>query len=155
MGIAADSLRSMYLAAAASMLTTILQPASAQWLNYPTAGVPRTADGSPDLTAAAPKAADGKPDLSGLWSMRCPSPGGTVFCAPEIAVPRVFGDIGRGRQGRPPLSTLGGRPGESTPGGKRERRSHLTLPAWRCCQTSHESASAEDRAGSRTASVSD
>lgn len=99
MGIGADSLRSMYLAAAASVLTTILTPASAQWLNYPTAGVPRTADGSPDLTAAAPKAADGKPDLSGLWSMRCPSPGGTVFCAPEIAVPRVFGDIGRGVKG--------------------------------------------------------
>ena len=31
--------------------------------------------------------------------MRCPSPGGTVFCAPEIAVPRVFGDIGRGVKG--------------------------------------------------------
>jgi hypothetical protein len=42
-------------------------PASAQWLNYPTPGIPRTPDGKPNLAAPAPKAADGKPDLSGLW----------------------------------------------------------------------------------------
>ena len=42
---------------------------SAQWLNQPTAGVPRTADGKPNLTAAPPKAPDGKPDLSGLWRL--------------------------------------------------------------------------------------
>jgi hypothetical protein len=40
---------------------------SAQWLNYPTAGIPRTPDGKPNLSAPAPKMADGKPDLSGLW----------------------------------------------------------------------------------------
>ncbi len=39
----------------------------AQWPNRPTAGVPRTADGKPDLSAPAPRAADGKPDLSGVW----------------------------------------------------------------------------------------
>jgi hypothetical protein len=41
--------------------------AYAQWLNYPTPGTPRTADGKPNLTAPAPRAADGKPDLSGVW----------------------------------------------------------------------------------------
>jgi hypothetical protein len=41
--------------------------AAAQWLNYKTPGVPRTADGKPDLTARAPRTADGKPDLSGVW----------------------------------------------------------------------------------------
>jgi hypothetical protein len=41
--------------------------ASAQWLNYPTPGIPRTADGKPNLTAPAPRTADGKLDLSGLW----------------------------------------------------------------------------------------
>ena len=41
--------------------------ANAQWLRHPTPGIPRTADGKPDLTAPAPRAADGKPDLSGLW----------------------------------------------------------------------------------------
>jgi hypothetical protein len=41
--------------------------AHAQWLNYPTPGTPRTADGKPNLTARAPRALDGKPDLSGVW----------------------------------------------------------------------------------------
>jgi hypothetical protein len=41
--------------------------APAQWLNYPTAGLPRTRDGKPDLAAPMPKTADGKPDLSGIW----------------------------------------------------------------------------------------
>jgi hypothetical protein len=41
--------------------------ASAQWINYPTAGIPHTANGSPDMNAKVPKAADGKPDLSGIW----------------------------------------------------------------------------------------
>jgi hypothetical protein len=40
---------------------------SAQWLEYPTPGIPRTPDGKPKLDAPVPKAADGKPDLSGLW----------------------------------------------------------------------------------------
>lgn len=39
----------------------------AQWLNFATPGIPRMADGKPNLTAAAPLAADGKPDLSGVW----------------------------------------------------------------------------------------
>src|ERR1700716_2736145 len=41
--------------------------ASAQWLNYPTPGIPRTADGKPNLSAPAPKTPDGKPDFSGVW----------------------------------------------------------------------------------------
>jgi len=42
-------------------------PLAAQWLNYPTPGIPRTADGRANLSAPAPKASDGKPDLSGVW----------------------------------------------------------------------------------------
>src|SRR5687768_15513632 len=42
-------------------------PGSAQWLTEPTPGIPRTADGKPNLSAPAPRTADGKPDLSGLW----------------------------------------------------------------------------------------
>ena len=42
-------------------------PASAQWIGYPTAGVPRTADGKVAMSAAAPRMADGKPDFSGIW----------------------------------------------------------------------------------------
>ena len=41
--------------------------APAQWLDYPTANVPRTPDGKPDLNAPAPKAANGHPDFSGMW----------------------------------------------------------------------------------------
>ena len=41
----------------------------AQWLNRPTAGMPRTPDGKPNLSAPAPRTTDGKPDLSGLWGM--------------------------------------------------------------------------------------
>jgi hypothetical protein len=47
-------------------------PLSAQWLRQPTAGIPRTAEGKPNLSAPAPRAADGKPDLSGLWTKVSP-----------------------------------------------------------------------------------
>ena len=40
---------------------------SAQWLDYPTAAVPRTAGGKHDMSAPAPRTAEGKPDLSGMW----------------------------------------------------------------------------------------
>jgi hypothetical protein len=46
---------------------SIKEPLSAQWLKYPTAGVPRTADGKANLAAPTPRTADGKPDFSGLW----------------------------------------------------------------------------------------
>ena len=39
----------------------------AQWLNLPTPGIPRTADGKPNLTAPVPLRPDGHPDLSGTW----------------------------------------------------------------------------------------
>lgn len=39
----------------------------AQWPSYPTAGVPKTSQGKPDLTGPVPRTADGKPDLSGVW----------------------------------------------------------------------------------------
>ena len=42
-------------------------PASAQWLNYPTKGTPRTADGKPNLAAPTPRRPDGKPELTGVW----------------------------------------------------------------------------------------
>ena len=43
---------------------------AAQWPNHPTQGVPRKADGKPDLMAPAPRSADGKPDLSGVWRVK-------------------------------------------------------------------------------------
>ena len=41
--------------------------AGAQWLDYPTPGIPRLANGKPNLAAPTPRTADGKPDLSGVW----------------------------------------------------------------------------------------
>jgi hypothetical protein len=51
----------------AIILSGLATELAAQWLNHPTPGIPRTADGKPNLTAPAPRTADGKPDLSGLW----------------------------------------------------------------------------------------
>jgi hypothetical protein len=53
-------------------------PVSAQWLHYPTDGIPRK-NGKPDLTAKAPRLPDGKPDLSGIWHA-----GNRIPCTNEI-----------------------------------------------------------------------
>ena len=52
------------VAVLASLLSTV---GAAQWLDYPTPGIPRLPDGKPNLSAPAPRTADGKPDLSGIW----------------------------------------------------------------------------------------
>ncbi len=39
----------------------------AQWLDLRTPGIPRTADGSPNLSAPAPRTPEDRPDLSGVW----------------------------------------------------------------------------------------
>ena len=51
--------------------------AGAQWLKDPTAGVPKTADGKPNLTAPAPRTQDGHPDFSGIWLTA------DTFCPPN------------------------------------------------------------------------
>jgi hypothetical protein len=56
------------LAILVMLLATI--PVTAQWLTLPTPGVPRNADGTPDLSAPAPRTAQDRPDLSGLWVSR-------------------------------------------------------------------------------------
>jgi hypothetical protein len=66
----------------------------AQWLNYPTAGIPRTPDGKPNLSARAPRARDGKPDLSGLWH---------TDSAPPKVLERLIPDATNGA-GEEPLS---------------------------------------------------
>jgi hypothetical protein len=65
---------------------------AAQWLKYPTAGLPRTPDGKPNLAAPAPKMPDGKPDLSGIWltaSGFCQNKDPEVItCGPELPMGR-------------------------------------------------------------------
>ena len=49
------------------VLLLVTTPLAAQWLGLDTPGIPRTADGSPDMFAPVPRADDGHPDLTGLW----------------------------------------------------------------------------------------
>ena len=51
----------------AAILTVAAVPVAAQWLNYPTPGIPRLPDGKPDLAAPVPRKPDGRPYLSGIW----------------------------------------------------------------------------------------
>jgi len=47
-------------AATSIFLLAMSPPGHAQWVNYPSAGIP-TVDGKPDLLAPAPRTPDGKP----------------------------------------------------------------------------------------------
>jgi hypothetical protein len=58
-------MRRGFIAVSFVPLTTSVR---AQWLMHPTQGIPRTAEGRPDLTGPVPRTADGKPDLTGLWN---------------------------------------------------------------------------------------
>ena len=84
------------------VLVGVLVPAlgSGQWIRYPTADVPRKADGTPDLTAPAPRLPDGRPDFSGIWHAanpdRCrPGTGQFIECGTEIGGSPLGRDLGR------------------------------------------------------------
>ena len=68
-------------------LAAFVAPLAAQWAQYHTPGVPRTADGKPNLTAPAPRTADGKPDLSGLWNINQHRYRGRQCRAPQTGGP--------------------------------------------------------------------
>jgi len=63
----------MSAVAASAAFVCLSLPATAQWLDFPTPGIPRTPNGRPNLSAPAPRTADGKPDLSGIWRGGGPS----------------------------------------------------------------------------------
>lgn len=67
----AAKLRLLYVA----IVIVVVIPGAvlAQWLEYPTPGVPRTPDGKPDMSAPTPRTADGKPDLSGMYGWETPA----------------------------------------------------------------------------------
>ena len=75
----------------------------AQWPLHPTAGVPKGADGKPNLNAPAPRAADGKPDLSGIWeNFRAAAAPSTTGLGPTLGS-NQFWDIGYGMAGGLPF----------------------------------------------------
>jgi hypothetical protein len=83
----------------ASVVTFLYTPVSAQWLKYPTAGVPRTADGKFNPSAPAPRTPDGKPDFSGIWltaSPNCPQGGdpSVLTCGSELPMSREGVNMG-------------------------------------------------------------
>jgi hypothetical protein len=107
-------------------MIALVTPLQAQWPKYSVPGVPKTADGQPDLNAPTPRTADGKPDLSGLWEtipcIDCPARGrgqGRGVAAVPPAVRRgaegtgeippgggsPFGNIGIGVPGGPPYQS--------------------------------------------------
>ena len=65
-----------------------------QWLHYSDRGVPRKADGRPDLKAHTPKTPDGKPDLSGIWQAQ-PDPSEIPQGTNGEALPKYFLDVTR------------------------------------------------------------
>jgi hypothetical protein len=81
-------------------LLAMYLPLAAQWLHYPTARVPRTRGGKPNLTAPAPRTSDGKPDFSGVWITGNPVPCDPVKgldlldCDAELPIAREAVDIG-------------------------------------------------------------
>jgi len=76
------------------IVATLAVPLVVQW-NYPTAGVPRTPEGKPNLSAPAPRTADGKPDFSGSWDVEHNKPCPPEGCA-DFYAPQEFGNIGWG-----------------------------------------------------------
>ena len=73
----------------------------AQWLDAKTPGIPRTADGNPDLDAPAPRTADGKPELTGLWRVLSFLLMGLSFLGISWAYARFVFGIGTRRQDPP------------------------------------------------------
>jgi hypothetical protein len=74
----------------------------AQWINYPTPGVPKNKDGTPNLTAAAPKIG-GKPDLSGIWLAERNRPCPPVTGCTDMDIGQEFMDIGWSLKGGLPF----------------------------------------------------
>ena len=83
------------------LLSVLSMGLSAQWLQYPTPGVPRLPDGTPNFQAPTPRTPDGKPDFSGIWEPEKNRPCPPEGCA-DLLVPLEFLNIGSSLKDGPP-----------------------------------------------------
>ncbi len=88
-------MRIVYASIVMALLVSTPQGLWSQWPDYPGAGVPRKADGKPDLNAPAPKTFWGKPDLSGVWQYSRP-PGAPAPAPQETTQPTTQATAGTG-----------------------------------------------------------
>jgi hypothetical protein len=106
-------------------------PLAGQWPVREPAGVPKGADGKPNLTAPPPRTVDGKPDLSGLWQTRTiPIPGvepATEPVAGSLNFPLEFVNIAVGMKGGLPYQ-----PWALALWNARQADNRLESPAGRC-----------------------
>jgi hypothetical protein len=98
------SLRGMALLLA--LLGAVPLASMAQWIDYKTPGVPRLADGKPDLKAKTPRTADGKPDFSGMWFANVPAKDycRTADCIQEERMSGLQMNLGRQLKGGLPYT---------------------------------------------------
>lgn len=103
-----NTLVMLRLLAAAMVVIAICAPVHAQWLHYPTAGVPSTPSGLPNLGAPALRTPDGKPDLSGIWeaeNTRPCNPAGAADNCTDIPVGPQLLNIAEGLPGGLPYQS--------------------------------------------------
>ena len=127
-----------------------------QWPAYPTASVPRTADGKPTsrrLPLARPTA---EIDLTGVWNYagrpRIPR-WTTAFTSRHSTRGDVLEHRGR-NQGRPAVPPVGRRVAEAAHGGREQGQPGCSLPSARTHAAAHTLTAAEDDSDARISSSS-
>ena len=123
--------RALRLLIALATVAAVPAVTQAQWMDYKTPGVPRLADGAPDMKATAPRTADGKPDFSGMWFANVPSKDycKTADCIQEERMAREQINMGIKLEGRPALYRVVQGADEGAAGQRRQGRSAHLLQA--------------------------